>query len=104
MTHLLILINKVTNFKKFNKPWLNPGLLISLRNRSQLYKDYIKGKINKDVYVRYHNLYTTILHEAKLQYNNFFLKNKKNVRAIWGQINKLKNNNLITCPKVDVNL
>ena len=34
--------------------------------------------INKDVYVRYRNLYKTILREAKSQYNNnFFLVNKK---------------------------
>ena len=52
MTHPLILINKVSSFKKFNKPWLTPGLLISSRNRLKLYKDYIKGKINKDVYVK----------------------------------------------------
>ena len=79
MTHPLTLIRKVSNFKKFIKLWLNPGLiLISSRNRSKLYKDYIKGKISKDVYGRYRNLYTIILREAKSQnYNNFFLKNKK---------------------------
>ena len=36
MTYLLTLINKVSNFKKINKPWLTPGLLISSRNRSKL--------------------------------------------------------------------
>ena len=66
MTHPLTLGSKESNFKQINKLWLIPGLLISLRNRSELYKDYIKGKINKDVYVRYRNLYTTILREAKL--------------------------------------
>ena len=105
MTHPLTLINKVPNFKKFNKPWLTLGLFIRSRNRSKLYKDYIKGKINKDVCVRYRNFYTTILGEAKLQYyNNFFLEHKKNARAIWEQINKLKNNNSITYPKEDVTL
>ena len=105
MTHPLILINKVSKFRKINKPWLTSGLLISLRNELKLYKDYIKGKINKDVYVRYRNFYITILRETKSQYyDNFFLENKKNVRAIWEQTNKLKNNNSITCPKVDVNL
>ena len=78
MIHPLTLINEVSNFKKCNKPWLTPGLLISSKNRSNVYKDYIKGKTNKDVYVRYRNLYTTILREAKSQYyNNFFLENKK---------------------------
>ena len=66
MTHPLTLVSKESNFKQINKLWLIPGLLISLRNRSELYKDYIKGKINKDVYVRYRNLYSTILREAKL--------------------------------------
>ena len=78
MTHPLTLINKVSNFKKCNKPWLTRGLLIGSRNRSKLYKDYIKGNINKDVYARYRNLYTTILYEAKLQYyNDFFRENNK---------------------------
>ena len=35
MTQPLTLINKVLNFKKFDKLWLTPGLLISSRNRSK---------------------------------------------------------------------
>ena len=50
----------------------------SSRNKLKLYKDYMKRKINKDVYVRYQNLYATILRAAKLRYyNDFFLENKK---------------------------
>ena len=74
MTHRLTLTNKVSNFYKFNKLRLSPGLVNNSRNRSKLYKNYIKGKIIKDVYVWYRNLYITILREAKSQYyNNFFL-------------------------------
>ena len=100
----LTLLNKVSNFKKLNKPWFTSGLLISSINRSKLYKDFIKGRINKNFYVRYRNFYTTILHEAKSQYYyNFFLENKK-CSSYLEQINKLKNNNSITCLKVNVNV
>ena len=61
----------------------------------------------KDVYVRYHNLYVAILLEENRNRPITiisFAKIRKNVRTIWEQINKLKNNNSITYPKIDVNL
>lgn len=77
---------------KFKKPWFTQGLLASSRTRSHMYNKFKKGKITKEEYTKYRNLYTNTLRTAKFQYYSwFFNKHKFNIKAIWQYINIMKN-------------
>ena len=90
--------------KKRKKPWMTVGLLLSAKTRSQLYRGYLKGKISKEYYNRYHNLLVSLIRRAKREYyNDFFQKNLHNVRAVWSHIRSLKDDSKINplCANVD---
>ncbi len=70
--------------KKHIKPWMTRGLLLSAKNRSRLYRDYLKGKVSKENYNRYRNLFVKLSRCAKrAYYSDFFQKNRRNVREVW---------------------
>jgi hypothetical protein len=78
---------------KFKQPWFTAGLLTSSKEKSRLYKLFLRGKIDKIVYTKYRNAYNTLIRKTKEKYfSDFFEKNKKNTRAVWHHINSTKSN------------
>jgi hypothetical protein len=77
--------------KKLIKPWMTTGLWFSAKNRSRLYRDYIKGKISKDYYCKYRNLFVSLTRHAKrAYYAAFFQKNRCNIKAVWQHVRSLR--------------
>jgi hypothetical protein len=77
--------------KVYNNSWFTSGLLCSSRKRSQLYRDYSKGKITKQYYNKYRNIYTSLIRRAKIIFFHDLLnKNKNNIKIIWQHIRRLK--------------
>jgi hypothetical protein len=75
---------------KYNNPWFTQGLCISSRKRSQMYHDMRKGKITKECYNKYRNMYVCMVRKAKAAYYcNLFDSNKRNVKRVWSHIRSL---------------
>jgi hypothetical protein len=78
----------------YKNAWFTKGLLISSRKRSQMYRDFHKGKISKDYYNKYRNMYVDLLRKAKAAYYcKLFDCNKRNVKVVWEHIRSIRSEN-----------
>ena len=75
-----------------NKPWITKGIRKSIKTKTQLYKKFIKTNDNF-FYNRYKIMRDKLNHLIRSQkrkyYNNFFEKNKKNMKKLWSKINSI---------------
>ena len=74
------------NNKKPTKPWITPGIKISIRQKNKLYKAYHIAPFlyNKIKYKRYKNVLNNIIKLSKRHYFNLKLEeNKSNMKETW---------------------
>ena len=90
------LTKKEVNLLK--RPWITKGILISIKNRDKIHKEYLKCKETnrKDqiykIYKRKRNLITTLLRQSKGDYyQSFFEEHKSNVKKTWEGIRNIIN-------------
>jgi len=86
--------------KKKKQPWMTSGLLISSIKKNKLYKKYISNpsSSNKNIYLKYKNMYTKIVKAAeKLYFLNEFSLNKSNLKKTWDLIKISLNKNNSFC-------
>ena len=75
-------------------PWMTPNLKICIRKKSALYRMYVRGTVQKEVYTQYKNRLTSLIRRVKrLYYYKLFLRIGKNSNQVWHNINLLLGNN-----------
>ena len=84
-------LKKLTkNEIKFNsKPWITPGLKVSIRKKNRLFKKYCLNKNSYSAlkYKKYRNKLNKLLALSKKSYyQNYFKNNTSNVKKIWSGI------------------
>ena len=79
------------------KPWITPGLLCSINQKTKLYKKFLRNmsKVNENRYKRYRNTLVHLMRDAKRLYIQQQLEESKNDgkqtwRVLNGLINKCK--------------
>ena len=86
---------KQTNILSFSrKPWVSIGLLMSIKKKSRLYKQYLVGPTpnNENWYKAYKNRLTHLVRIAKRSYYEKQLaKNQSNIEESWKILNKIIN-------------
>jgi hypothetical protein len=92
------------NDKRYNRPYMTPGLRNACKKKAHLYKICIKHRTLKSEakYKTYKNKLTSILRKAeKLYYNNLLEQNKNNMKGTWKILNQLmglwKHYTLLSC-------
>jgi hypothetical protein len=84
-----------SKFKKTHKIkiWITNGLLISIKNRQQLYKKKLNSPFDlkfKQYYVKYRNLLNLLIKKARfLYYSNLISLTKNNMKSTWKLINEV---------------
>lgn len=77
-------------------PWLTKGLQNACKKKNFLYRQFLKLRTveAESRYKRYKNKLTNIIRASKkAYYNEALMKNKGNVRAIWGILKEVMNKN-----------
>ena len=81
-------VSKKSTKPKFTQLWMTYDILKSGHNKNKLYKQFLKGQIQKSDYCDYKNTLTKIIKSRKLQYHqNFIHEYKLNASAVWKHIN-----------------
>ena len=99
-------LKKLTkNEIKFNsKPWITPGLKVSIRKKNRLFKKYCLNKNSYSAlkYKKYRKRLNKLLALSKKSYyQNYFKNNTSNVKKIWSgmkELLKLKSKGMQTAP------
>ena len=75
-------------------PWMSPRIKQCIRKKSKLYKQYLRGYINKVDYTIYKNRLLNVIRRSKaLYYAKMFLENAKDSKMLWSAINGILNKN-----------
>ena len=82
--------------KLLNHPWLTQGILISIKSRDTLYKNFIseknliKRQLLHNLYKKHRNLLFSLERTSKkLYYAEYFQKNCTNIKKTWDGINQI---------------
>ena len=75
-------------------PWMTDKLRKCVQKKAELYKLYLKGRLQKTAYTSFRNKLTSIIRRVKaLYYAKLFLENTKNTKQIWYILNGLLGRN-----------
>ena len=70
-------------------PWMT-DIRKCVQKKAELYKLYLKGRLQKTAYTSFRNKLTSIIRRVKaLYYAKLFLENTKNTKQIWYILNGL---------------
>ena len=86
-------INPNRNFPK--KPWITKAILVSIKQKNQLYVNYLKNRSNDNFikFKKFRNILNSVKRKAqKLHFQNEFHENQGNMKNTWKTINKLLGN------------
>ena len=86
----------------YQKPWITKGLQNACKKKNNLYKDFIKcrTKAVEKQYKAYTNKLTVIMRQAKREYYNNMLKEKKNdIKGTWKILNNVIGNKSVYTDK-----
>ena len=84
----------ITRREQFSKckPWINNGLLTSVKTKVRLLKRFVNFKLSESYnkYKRYHNLSNRVVKQAKIRYCSLAINNSRgNSVELWKVIRKL---------------
>jgi len=87
-------LSKLTRkeIKSLSKPWVTPGIKVSIRLKEKFYKRFLETRsiyfLTK--YKFYRNKITQLLKVSKQNYyHNYFIANSKNIKKTWAGIKEL---------------
>ena len=86
-------INPNRNFPK--KPWITKAILVSIKQKNQLYVNYLKDRSDDNFikFKKFRNILNSVKRKAqKLHFQNEFHENQGNMKNTWKTINKLLGN------------
>ena len=76
-------------------PWLSPQLKQCIKKKSKLYKQYLKGRIEKNEYITYKNRLTAVIRRVKrLYYSRLLFENSNDIKKTWSCINSIIEKNV----------
>lgn len=90
------IVTKKIKINNYHKPWITPGILISIRKKNNLYKKWLIKRSNESLakYKGYKNRLTYIIRNAeKLYYENRFLELSNDIKNTWKLIKSVINEN-----------
>ena len=77
---------------KHSSEWITPRLKECIKKKAKLYREYLKGRIDKRDYTLYKNRLTHVIRKSKaLYYARLFLQNANNSKVLWSTINGILN-------------
>ena len=83
-------VSKTISSKRYERPWLSMGLMTSIRNKNNMFKNFKIGLTSEDQYKSYKNRSVNLLKAAKSRYYLILFNNfKTNTRKLWHALNKL---------------
>ena len=83
-------LTKRIGYKRYCSPWLSSGLLVSIRNKHNLFKRFKQGLVDYQCYARYRNKLNGLIKIAKSNYyETLFTKNRSDLKKSWGIIKNL---------------
>ena len=81
---------KVVSEKRLNKPWISTAILNSIRTKSNYFKLFKQGIIDKRKNDDYKRILTKTIRTAKRKYfHNYFELNMNNIKKTWEGMNRL---------------
>ena len=86
-------IVKKKSLIKSEAPWMTEKLKRCIQKKNKLYKLYLKGRIQKNIYTVFRNQLTGVIRRVKaLYYAKLFVENANDPKKIWEILNGLVNN------------
>ena len=80
--------SKTVTFKRLSKPWLTDSLILSIKRKHAIFKEYKMNNLPFEFYRRYNNHLTRLLKTAKCNYFSYrFMESRGNARDTWRNIN-----------------
>lgn len=77
---------------KHSSAWITPKLKECIKKKAKLYREYLKGHINKRDYTTYKNRLINVIRKSKaLYYAQEVLKSANNSKILWSTINSILN-------------
>ena len=96
---------KNISLKRIQNPWITSGLLNSIKQKNQLFKDQKFGNASTVQYNTYRNRLIALIRLTKRNYyQNIFSNYKNHTKKLWQTINSMsKSNTSVTKPNVIIN-
>jgi hypothetical protein len=81
---------KIISKKRLECPWLTKPIIKCINRKHDLYRQYLAGRCEKQVFTRYKDVLSSIIRIAKKQYyNNRFESSINDIKQTWKNIRKL---------------
>ena len=86
---------KLSRSKAKNKPFVTPGIKVSIKHRDKLYKNYLNNKndINRQIWKKYSNKVRELLRKSEIMfYKDQLDEHSGNCQNLWKKFGKILNN------------